>query len=387
MRWRNLLERRFESDLSSVEIVTGPAAETAARVLNADAFASGNQIYFAAGRFRPDTGWGLELLAHEVAHVLQQREQTKAPGNALDCEKEAREAGLAIRGGAKWQVSEADVFGAVRCAATIKPGSAHIHVTTYPAVSKPTVDHGQVHFKCSSKINAEGSIILIGSQPAVGWKLGFLQAEWADTNWLYYRGQSDADGSVFLQRSRGVTRPIRVCRDVEPETDVFYTDADKLATVSAGDAFPLTLNVKHSDNPKDAGPAVVLNTKTGKNNFLREAQLEFLFCTVLCAQDPEGKYHQLKSFYWNVRWQAVFQPTDFANPSGHWHVTPVTAGQGQATGGVIDGEPTDKKFNKVLLNSSVRGCNAMVPLYTTQLTPGTPNWRESTKWESFDVTR
>jgi Domain of unknown function (DUF4157) len=49
---------------------TGP--DLACRALGARAFTVGTDIYFAAGSFRPDTREGLWLLAHEVAHVVQQ---------------------------------------------------------------------------------------------------------------------------------------------------------------------------------------------------------------------------------------------------------------------------------------------------------------------------
>jgi Domain of unknown function (DUF4157) len=49
---------------------TGP--DRACRALGARAFTAGTDIYFAAGAFRPQTRAGLWLLAHEVAHVVQQ---------------------------------------------------------------------------------------------------------------------------------------------------------------------------------------------------------------------------------------------------------------------------------------------------------------------------
>jgi hypothetical protein len=48
-------------------------AERACRALNARAFTVGCDIYFGAGAFAPHTPQGLRLLAHEVAHVVQQR--------------------------------------------------------------------------------------------------------------------------------------------------------------------------------------------------------------------------------------------------------------------------------------------------------------------------
>ncbi len=50
----------------------GAGADPACRTLGARAFTAGADIYFAAGQFRPDTRDGLWLLAHEVAHVVQQ---------------------------------------------------------------------------------------------------------------------------------------------------------------------------------------------------------------------------------------------------------------------------------------------------------------------------
>ena len=64
------LERIFSADFSTVRIHEGPQAVQ----LNSSAFALGEDIYFAPQLFRPDTRSGLELLGHELAHVVQQRQ-------------------------------------------------------------------------------------------------------------------------------------------------------------------------------------------------------------------------------------------------------------------------------------------------------------------------
>ncbi len=359
-------------------------AGAVARMIGADAFTIGDDIFFAAGRYRPHSASGRELLAHELTHALQQRLGQAHPQDADLCEAEAGEAARAIGGGAYWRCSVPDQPGQLRRAATLKPGSAQITITGRAHASVPTVKNGRAHFDCSSRITADGSVILTGSQPAVGWTLGFIQVEWVDTNWLYYRGEHDHDGSIFFQRSRPPARPIKACRDVDPATDIYYTDSWNLPKVNPADAFPLTLTVSHSDKPSDGCDLLALNSKTHKNNFLREAQMEFLFCTVLTARDPAGKYHHLKSFYWNVRWQATFQPAHFADPLGAWSIVPTPKGLGQATSGVIDGEPTDSRFKGILTDAHVAGCNALIPLYVN-LPPGNPCRHESTVWASFDV--
>jgi hypothetical protein len=59
----------------------GAGTDLACRALGARAFTVGPDIYFAAGEFRPGTRDGLWLLAHEVAHVVQQSAGlVRAPG-------------------------------------------------------------------------------------------------------------------------------------------------------------------------------------------------------------------------------------------------------------------------------------------------------------------
>jgi hypothetical protein len=277
-------------------------------------------------------------------------------------------------------------------AAVLKPGSSQIIPGAFPKALRPTVTGGKAHFECS-EITATGSVTLTGSHPdAAGWALGFIQVEWIDTNWLYYRGRQNNHGSIFFQRSRPPTRPSKVCRDVKAETDIYYEFGGKPPTVTAADTFPKTLTVHHFDQPGEHPPAVVQNSLTGEDNFIREAQLEFLFCTVLSAREPgppPGKFHHLKSFYWNVRWQARFLPHDFATPLGAWFVTPIAEGQGSARSHVIEGEPTDKRFKDILTDLSVRGCDAIIPLYAPDpdgvVQVGKPGRRESKVWETFNL--
>lgn len=58
-------------ELSAVRVHTDSLAARSAAALGARAFAVGTELYFAAGAYDPSTPEGLELLAHEVAHVAQ----------------------------------------------------------------------------------------------------------------------------------------------------------------------------------------------------------------------------------------------------------------------------------------------------------------------------
>jgi hypothetical protein len=70
---RSLLEHRFGASLSDVRIHDGAIAADSARKTGAQAFTVGNDIVFGAGYFDPHSRDGLDLIAHEVAHSLQQR--------------------------------------------------------------------------------------------------------------------------------------------------------------------------------------------------------------------------------------------------------------------------------------------------------------------------
>ena len=59
-------------DPGGARLHTGPAAASAARRLNAEAFTIGNDVFFGEGRFDPHTPKGLGLIAHELTHVGQQ---------------------------------------------------------------------------------------------------------------------------------------------------------------------------------------------------------------------------------------------------------------------------------------------------------------------------
>lgn len=69
---RESLETSAGEPLGDVRVHDGPAAHRAADALGARAMAVGRNVYFAEGEYRPDTREGRELLAHEVAHTLQQ---------------------------------------------------------------------------------------------------------------------------------------------------------------------------------------------------------------------------------------------------------------------------------------------------------------------------
>ena len=71
---RTRMEAGFGHSFADVRIHTGGEAASATTTARAEAFASGSSIAFAPGRFAPGTSSGDRLIAHELAHVVQQRQ-------------------------------------------------------------------------------------------------------------------------------------------------------------------------------------------------------------------------------------------------------------------------------------------------------------------------
>jgi hypothetical protein len=69
---RTAMEAGFGHDFAQVRIHDDARAAEAARSVGAIAYTHGSDIVFAPGAFRPQTPDGLRLVAHELAHVVQQ---------------------------------------------------------------------------------------------------------------------------------------------------------------------------------------------------------------------------------------------------------------------------------------------------------------------------
>lgn len=69
---RSQFESSLGANLAGVRLHTGGASAAAADQLGARAFTTGQDVHFGAGQYQPDDPYGMHLLAHEVAHTVQQ---------------------------------------------------------------------------------------------------------------------------------------------------------------------------------------------------------------------------------------------------------------------------------------------------------------------------
>lgn len=90
---RASMESVVGAGLADVRVHDGVAADGLTRAVQARAFATGREVFFARGEYRPDTSAGKHLLAHELTHVAQQRGASTSgplsvsqPGDAFERE-------------------------------------------------------------------------------------------------------------------------------------------------------------------------------------------------------------------------------------------------------------------------------------------------------------
>ncbi len=115
------LEGSLGANLSSVRVHTGAPSATAASAVGANAFAVGQDIHFGAGNFQPSTPAGQGLIAHEVAHTVQQRGgqawqnklEVSAPGDAHEVQADQFSAAFSMGVGHLAPVAAGSVAGSL----------------------------------------------------------------------------------------------------------------------------------------------------------------------------------------------------------------------------------------------------------------------------------
>jgi hypothetical protein len=188
---------------------------------------------------------------------------------------------------------------------------------SFPTITPRPTDPVGFKFR-SPTLDAYGSMRLKGrpGEDVSGWTLGFIQLKFIATNYSRYRGRYDRDGSMLVTENNQI-----VCRDTDDDsTEVWYdslnaggdTGPDGTNQLDDGTIIPPTgfLDVPSHlyDRPKRFWASVEENpvVRGNPDNFLYHTDIGLAFCTMLVAQDPDKKFHMLKHFYWNVRWEQMF---------------------------------------------------------------------------------
>jgi Domain of unknown function (DUF4157) len=127
---RASMEHHFRQDFSRVRIHAGSHAAESATAVNALAYTVGANVVFGAGEYQPETSAGKGLLAHELAHVIQQGQggvggamQINAPNDPAEQEAE-RAADAVSRNASPGRIAGAPDRGVLARKDKLKRGGA-----------------------------------------------------------------------------------------------------------------------------------------------------------------------------------------------------------------------------------------------------------------------
>lgn len=120
------MESRFGHDFSEVRVHTDARAAQSAADVEARAYTVGQHVVFGAGEYAPGSSAGRRLVAHELAHVVQQskapegRDPHAIPAASAASEVEARRATGAIQTGGPLPALSTQPLGVARAGLTEK---------------------------------------------------------------------------------------------------------------------------------------------------------------------------------------------------------------------------------------------------------------------------
>ncbi len=112
---RRVMESALGANFENVRVHTESEAQAAAAELGVRAFTEEQDIYFAAEAYDPASSTGFELLAHELAHVIQQQRGGASPPG-LEHEEDADRAASAVQSGLSGSVTKASAPGVAQFA-------------------------------------------------------------------------------------------------------------------------------------------------------------------------------------------------------------------------------------------------------------------------------
>jgi len=137
---REEMETRFGHNFRGVRVHTGTEAARAADIADAKAYTFGRDIVFNEGRYAPSTATGKRLLAHELAHVVQ---QGRSPGMASGrAESPSLEASAERAAASAQSVSQIQVSGAAAPGVARSPNDKKLLDLPERGVEMPWVGKG-----------------------------------------------------------------------------------------------------------------------------------------------------------------------------------------------------------------------------------------------------
>lgn len=322
--------------IDQVRIHDDGAAHTAADLLDARAFTVGRDVFLGRDEYRPSTSAGLDVLAHEVAHVAQQSDRVPVvaehPAVASPTSAEETEAdqfASAVRDGGPLPHLRSPAGGEARVMRQISFVRSNDAITTNDAGTAETATTFQIaagaptapHFDWHADVTISGH----AGDPFGDWQVGphqVVRAYWLNVWW--------GTGANRTHRTSFVTTPIR---DATAVGNTWYHDAYASANFTAnGDV----RNTGLDDSPGSRNLPFA-NPIAGRVSTRGWFNRGMAFVAYISARDTTAgtgaaAFRPLAHVYWNLSTAGDF---DTARPVGSR--VQVTSGGSTNAGGVIEG--------------------------------------------------
>jgi hypothetical protein len=160
------LSSAFGSNLSAVRVHTGPGAQQAADAAGARAVTYGQDIAFASGEYQPGTEAGDALIAHEVAHAVQQAGGAQPAGSQpaeADLEHDANRSASSVIG-SLWQRARTDLAGAAETAVPRLRSGLQLRACSKPKKSPADIASGTT-IANATKVSGDSYVALLNGPP------------------------------------------------------------------------------------------------------------------------------------------------------------------------------------------------------------------------------
>ncbi len=204
---RAFMESRFGHDFSQVRIHTDARAAESAQAVSGLAYTVGQNIVFAAGQYTPRERTGKRILAHELAHVIQQGTAIKRLPDELEVtnpadasESEAETSAQAISQGRQFDLTSTGPMRIARQAPSPIPVPILRAPTPIPAPARPKI---KIDYKKAERANKG-----YATSNSLGWEskletvAGGTHKDWADL-WEKGRYNEFADAVANFQSEQG----------------------------------------------------------------------------------------------------------------------------------------------------------------------------------------
>ncbi|HEY4242364.1 MAG TPA: DUF4157 domain-containing protein [Kofleriaceae bacterium] len=259
---RARFEAAFGADFSAVRVHIGGESEDHAHAMNAAAYAQGSEVHFRAGQFAPGSRDGDFLIAHELAHVVQ---QGSAPASGATVRRQIFD-GIVERGGT-----------AVRRKITIggkpyKPGKSvlgklsavgkeHVTVMDASATTFDFADEATLVRDATTRQNIVKGMDTANSNGSCRY-YGYGEDAWLDPAFF------DKAGNFSFTVKAGVKPSAAVARIFQPQTDANDKLRSKLECLSMTTAIEYkaqldTLGAAQFDKQYPNGSGITISNQGG----------------------------------------------------------------------------------------------------------------------------